>query len=528
MKTLMPPVTNVNKQNAQVIAIGGLNRTENYKDGELEYTRHLSLRKYPYFTSWIPRAEEEGLTGVSAITVWDGLIYIKDRTMYIGDQAVDHQFMEGPKQFAMMQNKLVVWPDKVCVNMQTYDVEELAVSLVSSTAEFTEHALTITTLAGTDLTAVLKAGDTIRISNLEDDFITNNGWYTIKSLTEDTLTFDLGTGVSFVTGIPSVKPVIDRVIPDLAYITVQNNRLWGVDNEEQAIWSSVQGDPANFYTNKGIASDANAIPVSSSGPFTGIACMGTQVLAFKNDVLYKVLGLYPEEYHAYTYHMEGVKNGCASSMVMINDSLFYLSDHGVMVYGGTSAVRISEDLGDRDYSDASAGTDGDRYYLSCTEGTEDHMFVYDLKTGIWLEEDDLKAVSFARSGSQIYVLSEDGTVYKEAAGNENDREMEWSMEFKGFYETATGSSNKKVLAYSLKRYKRIFLRFSIPAGSVFRMSIKYDNNPWQEVAEFTRKQGVLDVPVPIRKCDTFKIKMTGKGPFTLLQLMREFSIRGVR
>lgn len=528
MKRLLQPLQQVQKHDSQIIQVRGINRTDNYADGSLETSSHLCLDRFPYFSSWAPWLQMDGVENAQAVSSWDDLIYIDGRTMYIGQDEVGYTFLRGQKQFAMMQNKLIVWPDKVYVNMQTLDVVPLAENVVASTASFGEHTLTLNTLGGIDLTLHFHPDDTIKISNLEGEYAANNGWWRVESVAKRTITFSMAEEQTFVTGEPEVKPVVERVIPNLAYITVQNNRLWGVDNEEQAIWSSVQGDPTNFYTNKGIASDANAIPVSSGGDFTGIATLGTQVLAWKNDTLYKVLGLYPEEYHTYTYHIEGVAPGCAKSMVIINDALYYMSSHGVMVYSGTQAVPISQALGQRGYEEAVAGTDGDRYYLSVKDGNVYRLYVYDIRTGIWLEESNEQVIDFARSGDSCYAVTADGNLYQERAGDKNSTAITWNMTFNTFREASTGSDRKSMTAYVLKRYHRLIFRVDVPTGSTMKIELAYDDGPWQTVANITGKKGIVSYPVPIAKCDAFRLRMSGTGPFALLQAVREFSLGTTR
>ena len=528
MKQLMQHRQQVQKHDSQIIRLGGLNFTDNYTDGELENSDHIWTDRYPYFTTWHPREEVSGVSDVTAVAAWDDLIYISGGTMHIGNDTVSYIFSDGPKQFAMMQNKLIVWPDKVYVNMTSLEVVPLGVELTAATATFQEHALIFDTLAGVDLTNYFYPDDTIRISNLEGNYAVNNGWWRVESVEQHKLTFVMAESQTFYTGSPTPKPVVERVIPDIDYITVQNNRLWGVDNEEQAIWSSVQGDPCNFYTNKGIASDANAIPVSSPGDFTGIAALGSQVLAFKNDTLYKVLGLYPEEYHTYTYHIEGVAPGCAPSMTIINDTLFYMSSHGVMAYGGATAQNVSQRLGPKGFTDAVGGTDGERYFLSCKNEQEQLFLIYDINNGLWMREDGEEALGFARLGDSCYALLDDGKIYKELAGDPVNSEFLWHMEFKPFYETTTGSDRKSVRAYELKRYHRLVFRVDVPEGSEADVYVKYDDGEWTEVAEIEGKKGISAFPVPIRKCDCFRIKLMGNGPFTLLQLVREYSLGSVR
>ena len=56
---------------------------------------------------------------------------------------------------------------------------------------------------------------------------------------------------------------IERKIPELDYICESENRLWGVSNAKQTIYASAMGDPTNFFTYEGLATDSYALAVGS-------------------------------------------------------------------------------------------------------------------------------------------------------------------------------------------------------------------------------------------------------------------------
>lgn len=556
MKNLFNVIQPVHKHDAQIVQIRGINLTDNYPDGSLEWSTHVSLERYPYLTAWtqpeiiVPSAIDPLINpeNIDALTSWStsmgNIIFFHDGTMFIREADSGHRiadnFLPGPKQFAVLQNKLVIWPDKVYVNLLTYDVVPLAQHLEPEYCTFAAHSVTLhgATEYSRHLEDRFNVDDMVRISEITGVMAANNGWWRVSAVEDDTIYFSMPEEQAFVTGDTdqggSHRVYIERVIPNLDYITVQNNRLWGVDNEEQTIWSSVQGDPTNFYTYKGVASDAGAIPVSSSGDFTGITTLGPQVLAFKEDRLYKVLGSYPEEYRTYEYQHEGVANGCHKSMVIINEALYYMSPHGVMVYQGQQPVPISTVLGPDGFEGAVAGTDGLRYYTTFKTG-EDVMgdvyslFSYDTRLGIWIQEDlDVQAYDFARIGSDCYMLTDAG-VSKLRAGDKDDGEITWHVEFKKFYEASTGSDNKYMVAPVLKRYHRLIFRVDLPVGSSIAVNISYDDEePFQTIATISGKKGIASYPVPIAKCDSFRLRLDGAGPGTVLQIVREFSLGTTR
>ena len=173
------------------------------------------------------------------------------------------------------------------------------------------------------------------------------------------------------------------------FICESENRLWGCSNSAQTIYASSMGDPTNFYVYEGLSTDSYALAVGSEGNFTGCCKLSSSVLFWKETKLHKILGGYPAEYSLYTYDIEGLQAGCHKSIQVINEVLFYMGLHGIYAYSGGTPSLISGNFGDRSFTDAVAGNDGDSYYLSAKEGDAHHVLVYEAKYGIWVREDEL-------------------------------------------------------------------------------------------------------------------------------------------
>lgn len=192
---------------------------------------------------------------------------------------------------------------------------------------------------------------------------------------------------------------VDEDEPDLEYICTHNNRLWGVANNK--IYASAWGDPTVFSTETQTQVDPWSSEVAEDGEWTGIVSYSGTLLAFKEHIMYKVIGTLPENYTVYTYHVEGIKRGCHKSAVIIGEVLYYLGPNGVYAYTGSVPERISGNFGTRVYSDGVGGTDGLRYYLSARRGSEWDLHVLDVEKGIWLREDDTEIIDFARSDRPV-------------------------------------------------------------------------------------------------------------------------------
>lgn len=84
---------------------------------------------------------------------------------------------------------------------------------------------------------------------------------------------DGGTRQEFDRQANSVE--IERRVPELDFVTVQDNRVWGCSTAENSIYASKLGDATNWYSYQGTAADSYAVGVGSEGAFTGAAsCMG--------------------------------------------------------------------------------------------------------------------------------------------------------------------------------------------------------------------------------------------------------------
>lgn len=205
---------------------------------------------------------------------------------------------------------------------------------------------------------------------------------------------------------------ISASVPDLEYVCAHGNRLWGVAGNK--IYASMWGDPKDFSTETATQADPWSTQIAEDGAWTGIISYSGALCAFKEHLMYRVVGTLPENYSTYTYHVEGVKRGCHKSMAIIGEVLYYLGPGGVYAYAGNVPQLISENFGTRVYSDGVGGTDGRRYYLSARHGGQWDLHVLDTERGIWLREDDTQILDFAKTDRDVVgttVVSANEDVY---------------------------------------------------------------------------------------------------------------------
>ena len=505
----MPQISyNVTKNQREIVSMRGINYSDQLQDGDLRDSLNLSARRYPYITTRRAREKLDGYTGGTALTAWGRLVAVVG-TDLLYDGEVVGQVTEGEKQFAVVNTKMVIWPDKVYLDMNSKTVKPLGAKLTGSNASFTTTELKVS--GWDDLTLHFNAGDAITISGCTTQ-TANNKDVVIKKLTADTITVAENTFTAATEASTAIT--LERKVPDMDFICESENRLWGCSNEAQTIYASSMGDPTNFFVYEGLSTDSYALAVGTEGDFTGCCKLTSSVLFWKETKLHKILGGYPAEYSLYTYDIEGLQKGCHKSLQVINEVLFYMGLHGVYAYSGGTPSLISANFGDHTFTDAVSGNDGDSYYLSVLDGDFRHFMVYETRAGIWVREDDTEAVDFARIGKDLYFMDNTGDVWL-ADNREDDPDIEWLAQFTPFYETVQGR----------KTYSKLLLRLELPKGSHLTAEVRCDGKDWRKCGSVVgRDFDVTPLRIALNRCDKFEIRLRGKGPCTILSMLREFSV----
>lgn len=326
--------------------------------------------------------------------------------------------------------------------------------------------------------------------------------------------------------LAGVRPVIiSRKIPDMDYVIESNNRLWGCFYGERdgkmlnEIYASKLGDFKNWNSFQGLSTDSYAASRGSDGPWTGAITMNNYPLFFKRNCLEKVYISASGAHQIATTKMPGVQPGSWRSMQIVDGVLFYLSDTGVMVYDGSLPDHISNDFGDVKYSDGVAGRQGYNYYLSVKAQDDSYsLFNLDTTKGVWHREDDTRLTQTADRGDVLYMLTEDGRLLTPGALAELD---EGELEGDLTWEIVSGAIGyqRAEQEYLLRLIPRIKLELG---GSALVHVMFDDNGEWQRVAciEGNGTQS-MKVPVKPRRCDHFRIKLSGIGKATLYTITRE-------
>ena len=294
-------------------------------------------------------------------------------------------------------------------------------------------------------------------------------------------------------------------IPEMNCVTVHNNRLWGTNPNGEQVYASKIGDPFNFFTFSGLASDSWYSEVGTAGDFVGIVSYRDNVVAFKRDYIHHIYGDKPINFNI---PKQLADCGCIDihSAVEVGTVLYYLGYNGFYAYAGGQPIVISDKLA-RLYKSACAWTDGIRYYVSAvdTDGNAE-LLVYDTRYNIWLKQGDIPAVGYFRWHNETYAASSD-SVYNISRGEYG----EWSV--------TTARLDEGIV--DQKSAVDIFVYAELGEDSEMTVSVQTEEGFWRECRR-VQYSGLKAVRVPVRFTagDYYNIKISGKGKAVIHGLER--------
>lgn len=308
----------------------------------------------------------------------------------------------------------------------------------------------------------------------------------------------------------------ERRVPDLDFVTEQGNRVWGCNRKENSIYACALGDPTNWYSYRGIASDSYAVSVGSDGAFTGAASCLSYILFFKENCIHKLYGSKPSDYQMSSVRCRGVAAKAAGSLCVIAETLYYLSPDGVIAWSGSLPAKVSGalDTGKLTAADWAMGGQLDaRYYLYLHRRADGdgsgRLLVYDTEKGLWHEESPA-GTEMVSTGQQLYLW--DGSALW-AAGS--DRETEGEEEANLRFEAVTGDIGMSMP--DDKYISRVTLRLDALAHTVVTVAVSYDGGAWETVGScaVTQEHQRVNLPFVPRRHDLMRLKFSGTGQMTL-------------
>ena len=563
------PILNVKQKSRQMSdAFLGYNHNLRIGDSEFYDMKNMTSDYYPVLAPRGKRGVYKDGVQASGIIAKDSLCYADGTEFVIGTDRIEMGLSSSTKDLISMGAYVIIMPDRKYINTikngteyehgnidavftTTADVkfqlctltgdayENATVSAKAPTnptnnqlwidTSSTPHTLkkysesssmwvsiatTYIKITSTGIGKEFKQYDGVKLSGIKADGLTAlNGSHALWGCGDDYLVI---TGILDKVTTQTVsqgKITVSRKMPVMDFIVESNNRLWGCrygTNDDgdvvNEIYACKQGDFKNWSCFMNLSTDSYTVSCGSDGQFTGAITHLGYPLFFKENCIHKVYGDYPANFRLQNTVCRGVQRGCHKSLAIVNETLFYKASSAVCAFDGSLPVEMSSALGEVRYSDATAGAHGNKYYISMKSADGAfHLFVYDTAKGMWHKEDNLHADCFCSYQNEMYCIDH-GTkkiITLLGSGTKDSKKVPWMVE--------TGLVGMSMP--DMKYISRLLMRMSLEVGTQLEVSIQYDSvGEWEQVCQMTvTSLRSFAVPVRLRRCDHFRIRIEGEG-----------------
>lgn len=121
-------------QRAQNIVFKGINLSDTASDGELIACENLSANRFPFLSARGGRKRKGTYEKAAAAFIWNGHEVVAEDGKLLYDGQALCNCSPGAKQFAVVNTKLVVWPDKLVIDMTDKTFRKLDALLTNNGA----------------------------------------------------------------------------------------------------------------------------------------------------------------------------------------------------------------------------------------------------------------------------------------------------------------------------------------------------------------------------------------------------------
>lgn len=542
---ILPPLKKEGNRAVQILQFSGLDLRPKAALGTLGFTQNLSPDAAPALTCRKPRTKLLAADGISAICspgdgeeLLTGFTGVREQAFYYrGEKISGEPLAEGEKSIADFNGKICIFPDKVYYDYLpdpetgavTKELQSMEKTLSLSGVQFYSSYDTVTgnytsylTKDGADFSA-FQPGDSLVISGClmernntrcvdgRGDFAAAEDIVSVVVEKVETnrihlLLFNRQGGFATFRNVTEGGTITLKIkIPDMNHICVHNNRLWGTARNGEYIYASKLGDCRNFYSFQGLSDDSWYGRIGTPGEFTGICSYRTAVVAFKRDCIHHVYGDAPRNFAIPKQTLGGCLDG--RSIAEIGGVLYYLSPSGFSVYGGGEPYSICHQLTGKDYIRAAAGTDGKRYTVAAydREGACD-VLTFDPDHRVWYREDATPYLGFLTFGGKLYGATADA-VWVFDQGEES---VDWVLVTNPI--TLTAMDHKGVNC--------LWLRLDRETKTPVMVEISQDGKEFVLCGVSGTREGfgVERIPIRFQSCDSFRLRISGRGSVILHDL----------
>ena len=535
-----------NPQRVTIRSFTGYDHRLKGAEGSFFETENLSLERFPLLSARKKRGIRKTLQAPGGLIAKDALCYVDGGTLYVNHLPTAVTGLEpGEKQLVSMGAYVLIFPDKVYYNTEDpADFGSMEADL-EVTGEISYRLWgcrygsdgrgTVNEIYGSAL------GDFKNFRQFLSGLFSRYDGVTVsgtarEQLDGEKILYALGGGENEADWFVVVGLIqagfaqtgtlrIRRSLPQMDFLCQAGNRLWGCRYGSDGrgtvneIYGSALGDfknfrqfLKNFRQFLGLATDSWAGSVGSDGQWTGAADYLGRPCFFKEDRIH-VLTIAADGAHRLSeIPCHGVQKGSHKSLQVVGETLYYKAPGQVCAWQGGFPRSVSQALGETAWDSAVAGSLDGRYYLSMRSEEGWSLFCYDTRLDLWVREDGLHALGFARTGQELWTVDADSGRLLALRGSEGEPEPDFN------WMAETGPMRYETT--DRKYVSRFDLSLSLEEGASLEAALRYDSQgDWISGGRLTApEQGTLVFPIRPRRCDHVQLRLSGRGGVTIFAL----------
>lgn len=318
---------------------------------------------------------------------------------------------------------------------------------------------------------------------------------------------------------------LQKNVPQMDYITVSQNRIWGCSSENHEIYACKQGDATAWYQYAGLSSDSYAVTIPNGDKFTGAVTYSDMPYFFTENMAYSIMGNKPKNYQVQNYELRGVEDGAYRTIAQKDGYVYYKSKSGIERFNGNNAQSLTDYLDLEGMKGYVGQTNNDKYFVFLGTDENADLYVYDIKKRLWHKERHIipesSSMDMVELDNNLYLASGDiaqGEYIKLIRINGKAKEVadilinnipeydtpKWFVE--------SGEFNGDSI---LKKYiTKLMFEMKLEQGSKVSISFMYDDSgEWEEVFRTTDKhvKKLINVPLLVRRCERLRYRIKGLG-----------------
>lgn len=220
------------------------------------------------------------------------------------------------------------------------------------------------------------------------------------------------------------------------FLAMHYDRLFGAGDQNhpsRIYWSVTPGDGRTIEDWSAVEGSANAsgghveVGNTDTDPIVGLCALSNQLLIFKRDSIYRLLGDNPGNFRVYRVNAE-VEQMAHSSCILYGDTPFWMTPAGMYYFDGQTArpmpdARCIQNFMKTAKVSTCKGTEHrDRLYFTCKDGEKDAIIQYDATDRTYMIRDGFDVTDLRSSAGAIYMINGNRVIYRFDEGTDYDGE----------------------------------------------------------------------------------------------------------